>query len=86
MGNPSGFNCSSSALISTTAPLTAREAVYPASIAADVNAERLKPFFTKEDDFFRVRKEIRDSVVFSVQDLIRDPPFRRGLSAAGPYE
>ena len=26
---------------------------------------------------YRIRKEIRDTVVFSVQDLMRDPPFSR---------
>jgi two-component system CheB/CheR fusion protein len=53
----------------------AREGLFPASIVADVSAVRLKRFFTKEGDFFRIRKEIRDCVVFSVQDVIKDPPF-----------
>ncbi|MBI9086683.1 MAG: PAS domain-containing protein [Desulfobacterales bacterium] len=55
----------------------AREGLYPATIAADVSKDRLKRFFTKEGDFFRIRKEIRDAVVFSMQDLIKDPPFSR---------
>ncbi len=55
----------------------ARDGLFPASIAADVSPERLKRFFTRQDDFFRIRKEIRDCVVFSVQDVLRDPPFSR---------
>jgi chemotaxis methyl-accepting protein methylase len=55
----------------------ARGAVYPVSIAADMSEERLKRFFVKESDSFRVRKEIRESVIFSVQDVLRDPPFSR---------
>ena len=55
----------------------AREGFFPVSIAADVSPERLKRFFTKEGDFFRIRKEIRDCAVFSVQDVLKDPPFSR---------
>ncbi len=55
----------------------AREALFPASISADVSPQRLKRFFTKEGDAFRIRKEIRDSVVFSLQNLLKDPPFSR---------
>jgi two-component system, chemotaxis family, CheB/CheR fusion protein len=55
----------------------AREGLFPASIAAEVSEERLKRFFIEEGDFFRIRKEVRDSVVFSVQDVLTDPPFSR---------
>ncbi|MFH1998698.1 MAG: CheR family methyltransferase, partial [Planctomycetota bacterium] len=55
----------------------ARQGIFPASIAADVSAERLDRFFIQEGDYFRVRKEIRDCAVFSIQDLVRDPPFSR---------
>lgn len=55
----------------------AREGIYPPSIAADVDEKRLKRFFTKTGDFYRIRKEIRDCVVFSVQDVLKDPPFSR---------
>jgi two-component system CheB/CheR fusion protein len=55
----------------------AREGLYPASIAADVGAERLARFFIKGGDFFRISKQIRDLVIFSVQDVLKDPPFSR---------
>jgi two-component system CheB/CheR fusion protein len=56
----------------------ARAGSYPVSIAADVSTERLNRFFTSEaGETYRVHKRLRDMMVFSVQDLIRDPPFSR---------
>jgi two-component system CheB/CheR fusion protein len=55
----------------------AREGLYPATIEADVSAERLARFFVKEDDGYRVLPELRASVVFTVQDVLADPPFSR---------
>ncbi len=55
----------------------AREGLYPESIEADVSAARLARFFTKEDRGYRVLPELRAIVVFTVQDLLADPPFSR---------
>lgn len=55
----------------------AREGLYPAGIAEDVGPERLKRFFSREGDFYRIRKEIRDCAVFSVQNILKDPPFSK---------
>lgn len=55
----------------------ARQGVFPANISADVSEERLKRFFTKEDRGYRVRKEIREMLVFALQNLIMDPPFTK---------
>lgn len=38
---------------------------YPSNIAQDVTLERLRRFFIKEDAGFRVKKEIREMVVFA---------------------
>jgi len=56
---------------------TARKGIYPESIGADVSSERLNRFFTKEQGFFKVNKKLRDMVVFSIQNTIKDPPFSR---------
>ena len=56
---------------------TAREGLYPATIAADVSPERLARFFVKEGDCYRVLPELRAAVVFAVQDVLSDPPFSR---------
>jgi two-component system CheB/CheR fusion protein len=58
---------------------TARAGVFPASIAADLSPQRLARFFTPEPggQGYRIHKGIRDLLVFSEQDLIKDPPFSR---------
>ena len=56
---------------------SAREGLYPDAIAADVSPERLARFFTKEDHGYRVSPELRSVVVFTVQDVLADPPFSR---------
>jgi len=52
-----------------------RNGTYPDSIKADVSAERLARFFTPEQHGYRVSRDLRDSIVFTVQDLLIDPPF-----------
>jgi two-component system CheB/CheR fusion protein len=56
---------------------TARNGLYPLTIAQDVSPERLRKFFIKEDNGYRIRKEIREMVVFAVQNVIKDPPFTK---------
>ena len=53
----------------------ARTGVYPDSIAADVGLQRLERYFTRRDSSYRIGGELRETVVFSVHDLTRDPPF-----------
>ena len=55
----------------------ARKGVYPPNIAADVTVERLARHFASEGEGFRVRKDIREMVVFAPQNVISDPPFTR---------
>jgi two-component system CheB/CheR fusion protein len=55
----------------------ARVAVYPSGIAADVSPERLARFFAEENGAYRVKKVIRDMVVFAEQNVADDPPFSR---------
>jgi len=56
---------------------TARVGRYPPNIAQDVTPERLRRFFTKDDAGYKVKKDIRDRVVFAVQNVIKDPPFTK---------
>jgi two-component system, chemotaxis family, CheB/CheR fusion protein len=55
----------------------AREGRYPSAIEADVGEERLRRFFTREGENYRVRQELRDVVLFAHHDLLKDPPFSR---------
>ena len=63
--------------IDADAVAQAREGLYPASIEADVSAERLARFFVKEERGYRISPELRADVVFTVQDVLADPPFSR---------
>jgi two-component system, chemotaxis family, CheB/CheR fusion protein len=53
----------------------AREGRYPAAIEADVNEDRLRRFFIRDVDGYRVRQELRDTILFAMHDLLKDPPF-----------
>jgi two-component system, chemotaxis family, CheB/CheR fusion protein len=55
----------------------ARMGNYPVTIVADVTSKRLKRFFIKQGDTYRVKSEIRERIVFAPQDFIKDPPFSR---------
>ncbi|MRG91138.1 CheR family methyltransferase [Polyangium spumosum] len=56
---------------------TARLGAYPLGIADEVSPERLARFFVRNGQHYHVRKEIRDLVLFSIHNLINDPPFSR---------
>lgn len=55
----------------------ARQGFFLENISADVTAEQLRRYFTKEDKGYRVRTEIREMVIFSPHSLILDPPFTK---------
>jgi two-component system CheB/CheR fusion protein len=55
----------------------AREGLYPLEIADAVSADRLRQFFVKEDAGYRVTASLRDDLVFTVQDVLTDPPFSK---------
>lgn len=63
--------------IDEAAVRTAREGSYMETIEADVSPERLRRFFTKEPGGYRVKKAVRERVLFAVHDLLKDPPFSR---------
>jgi two-component system CheB/CheR fusion protein len=55
----------------------ARNGWYPASIEADVSPVRLARFFDKDDSGYRVKPQLREAVIFTVQDILADAPFSR---------
>src|SRR5271166_2747584 len=56
---------------------SARDGLYPDTIEAEVSPDRLARFFSKEDHSYRISTELRSNVVFTVHDLLADPPFAR---------
>ena len=63
--------------IDSDAIAVARAGIYPASIAQDLGEERMKRFFVHKDNQLQIRKEVREKLVFAVQDITADPPFSR---------
>lgn len=55
----------------------ARNGLYPEPIVADVDPARIRQFFTKEAAHLRVRKELRERVLFALHNVLSDPPFSR---------
>jgi two-component system CheB/CheR fusion protein len=55
----------------------ARNGRYAEGIAEHVTPERLERFFIRHDHVYQVAKEIREMCLFSVHNLIKDPPFSR---------
>lgn len=56
---------------------SARAGNYPASIVTDVAPSRLRHYFKREDSRYRIRKTLRDRILFASHNLLRDPPFSR---------
>ncbi len=63
--------------IDEEALVEARAGRYPSTIAADLSAERLERYFVPEGPHLRVRKEIREAILFSPHNVLRDPPFSK---------
>jgi two-component system, chemotaxis family, CheB/CheR fusion protein len=55
----------------------ARNGLYPENIQGDVSPERLRRFFTKGENGYRVSKMIRDTCIFAQHNILNDPPFSR---------
>ncbi len=55
----------------------ARAGRYSTSIANVVSQARLDRYFTKDHDRYQVCKAVREICVFSVHNIIKDPPFSR---------
>jgi two-component system CheB/CheR fusion protein len=55
----------------------ARLALYPETISADISPQRLSRYFIRNGTTYRVKKEIRDLVIFAEHNLIKDPPFSK---------
>jgi two-component system CheB/CheR fusion protein len=55
----------------------ARSGIYPNSIAVDMSPERLYRYFTKKDTVYKIKEELRETVIFAEHDINRDPPFSK---------
>jgi two-component system CheB/CheR fusion protein len=55
----------------------ARIGLYTKNSVSEMSAPRLEKFFRKIDGHYQIEKSIRDMCVFSVHNLMKDPPFSR---------
>ncbi|MBS6360719.1 CheR family methyltransferase [Burkholderia sp.] len=55
----------------------ARAGLYPDSILADVAQGRVRQFFSKDAAHYRVKKELREHMLFAHHNVLSDPPFSR---------
>lgn len=55
----------------------ARAGCYPLTIADQVAPERLRRFFSKAHQSYRINEDVRDLCIFARQNLTRDPPFSK---------
>lgn len=53
----------------------AREGLYTLNDAAYISPERLRRFFNKEGESYRIRREIREMILFASHNFLKDPPF-----------
>lgn len=63
--------------LSKTAISDARVGEYSKSDLQHVSPKRIKRFFIKSGDSYRVIKELREMCVFAPHNLLKDPPFYR---------
>lgn len=53
----------------------ARQGDFPPTIADDMDGKRLETYFTRHENGYKIKKEIREMIIFAPHDHIRDPPF-----------
>jgi len=61
--------------IDKSALLHASKGIYPESISKDVSEERLNRFFSKHDQSYKVRDNIRKMIIFADHDIVKQPPY-----------
>ncbi|MRV75894.1 chemotaxis protein CheB [Duganella sp. FT92W] len=55
----------------------ARQGLFPRAVESVLPPERLRRCFAEEDQGFRVRKDVRNMIIFAQQNVISDPPFTK---------
>jgi two-component system CheB/CheR fusion protein len=55
----------------------ARAGLYSDAIVTQVGAARLARFFSKVENHYQAQPDLRSSILFSVHDVLADPPFSR---------
>jgi two-component system CheB/CheR fusion protein len=56
---------------------TSRTGLFAEAAVAGIFPQRLQRFFEKLDGSYRIRRELRELILFASHNLLRDPPFSR---------
>jgi len=49
--------------------------IYHDNILADVDPTRIRKYFVNQQNIFRIKKIVREKIVFALHDAMKDPPF-----------
>jgi two-component system CheB/CheR fusion protein len=63
--------------IDASAMLRARRGVFPKDEIVHLSPDRTRAYFTQTGQYIQVSKQLRESILFSNHNLVRDPPFLR---------
>ena len=55
----------------------ARLGLYNENIVQHLSSKRVDQFFSKENKFYRVKRNIREMLIFAPHNIIKDPPFTK---------
>lgn len=55
----------------------AREGLYPENVISDLTPEQVKRYLVPEGEQYRMRRELRDMILFANHNLLEDPPFSK---------
>ncbi|MGO4376799.1 chemotaxis protein CheB [Pseudoduganella sp. RAF19] len=55
----------------------ARQGVFTRNVEENISAERLSRYFVVDGKSYRIRKELRNTIIFAQQNIISDPPFTK---------
>ncbi len=61
--------------IDSVALIHAGKGVYSDTIEKEISPERLKKYFIKEGDHYKVNNQIRSMLIFARHDLVKNPPY-----------
>src|SRR6185503_11126061 len=53
----------------------ARQGLYSTAEVADVSPARLQRFFVRDPSGYRIRRDLRELVLFAQHNVVKDPPF-----------
>ncbi|TQK08228.1 chemotaxis protein CheB [Herbaspirillum sp. SJZ107] len=63
--------------IDARALAVARAGMYSKSIVTDLPPARLRRYFEMRGEHYCIKRELRDTVLFAIHNVLRDPPFSR---------